>query len=279
MEPPGAPPFDASLGVAWVLSRNRAFLLWTLQDVTPYRSMCREVQAERDRLHDLSAHCLRAREEEARRIAHQLHDEAAQITATIHLALAEIGRDISRPELPRLAKARALLDMLEARLRHLSHELRPTILDDLGLAPALCFLAERFESRTGIPVAVKGSLRKGRLSPIVETTVYRIVQEALSNIARHARALRAWIRLGEGRSYLNCSIRDNGVGFDPSSAKGDAGLGLLGIRERLGALGGLLEVRSSAGCGTDLRVAIPLRRRECLAGSFSPTITSSSGRD
>jgi signal transduction histidine kinase len=216
----------------------------------------------RDELRVLAARSLHAREEEARRIARELHDEAGQMTASIHLALADIERELPARASGRLESVRELLDDLEQRLRRLSHELRPTILDDLGLGPALEFLAEGFAARTGISFAVDGTTR-GRLEPVVETTVYRIVQEALTNIARHARAKRASIRLSRESESLRCSIRDDGIGLpEDRSAAAVArrrGLGLVGIRERLDALGGALRIRSRASGGTELWFTIPIR--------------------
>lgn len=293
LEPLGAPARDAVAEVVRVpdpVSPRAGFLLWALHDVTRhtraqerlresrrrYRSLYREVAAQRDELRVLSVRLLRAKEDEARRIAHQLHDEAAQITASVHLALAEVGRDLPPRRRVGLRRVGALLAHLEERLHRLSHELRPTILDDLGLAPAVGFLAEGFSARTGIPVDVNGDMGDSRLDPLIETALYRVVQEALTNVARHARARRLRVRFERRRGVLRCSIRDDGVGFDRSheACAGEGGLGLLGIRERLEALGGKLQIRSSAGRGTELLVAIPLKRRSCPAGSFSPTITS-----
>jgi len=184
------------------------------------------------------------------------------MTTSIHLALAEIGADLPEAERERLETVHGHLDALEERLRRLSHELRPTILDDLGLRPALEFLTEGFAARTGISSSVEGST-KGRLEPLVETTAYRIVQEALTNIARHADATHASIRISRETGALRCSIRDDGVGMpiDPVTpgASRRRGLGLLGIRERLDALGGKFKVLSRAGGGTELLVTIPFR--------------------
>ena len=183
------------------------------------------------------------------------------MTTSIHLALAEIGAELPEADRERLETVHGLLDALEERLRRLSHELRPTILDDLGLRPALEFLTEGFAARTGISSSVQGST-KGRLEPLVETAVYRIVQEALTNIARHADATHASIRLSREARVLRCSIQDDGVGMsiDPVTvgASGRRGLGLLGIRERLDALGGKFKLRSRPGGGTEVLVTVPI---------------------
>jgi len=157
----------------------------------------------------------------------------------------------------------ALIEGIEDRLRQLSHELRPTLLDDLGLSPAIEFLASGFSARTGIPVRVTGSTI-GRLDPLVETALYRIVQEAMTNVAKHARAHRVDISIRRRKQALVCAIRDDGVGFAEASPTPESpttrGIGLLGIRERLDALGGTLAIHSIPGGGTELLASVPLRR-------------------
>jgi signal transduction histidine kinase len=200
-------------------------------------------------------------EEEARRIAHALHDEAAQLLATVHVALASLSGELSPPAQRRLAEIRGLLDQVENGVRRLSHELRPTMLDDLGLLPALQFLAEGVAKRTGCAVAVTGST-DGRLPSRVETTLYRIVQEALTNAARDGHAAQIEIRLCREPRAIGCSVADDGVGFNTVTLQApggnSGGLGLAGIRERLGPLGGTLDISSTPGAGTRVSVTVPL---------------------
>ena len=210
------------------------------------------------------AHCALRRlnetlEEEARRIAHALHDEAGQLLASVHLALEAIARELPAAG-QRLQEVRELLRLIEEQLRRLSHELRPTILDDLGLVPALDFLAQGASSRTGVAITIESALGL-RLSPPVETALYRVVQEALTNAARHARANRVQVRLMPDGRAVRCTVRDDGKGFDLSEAmarKGERGLGLVGIRERLSALGGTLAITTALGRGTELQITIPV---------------------
>ena len=199
-------------------------------------------------------------EEEAKRIAHALHDEAGQLLASVHLALEEVARELPPPAGDRLQKVRGLLDQIEMQLRRLSHELRPTILDDLGLFPALEFLATGISSRTRIPISVEGSSEK-RLPQVIETALYRIVQEALTNVTKHAQATRVTVCLQREDQMVRCSIRDDGIGFDPGVVLGpriERGLGFVGIQERLNSLGGKLQIVSSPGRGTELLITIPL---------------------
>lgn len=199
-------------------------------------------------------------EAEARRIAHALHDEAGQLLASVHLALEEVASELSPPAAGRLREIRKLLDVIEEQLRRLSHELRPTILDDLGLLPALEFVADGVSKRSALSVTVKGSITE-RLRPVIETALYRIVQEALTNVTKHAKATCAAVQVEREGRVVRCSVRDDGVGFDVSAAsarRGEQGLGLIGIRERLDALGGTLQIASTPGQGTELVITIPL---------------------
>lgn len=196
-------------------------------------------------------------EGEVKRIAHSLHDEAGQLLATIHLALAELAEELPARARERIADIERLLRQIEAGLRGLSHELRPTMLDNLGLLPALEFLAERVAKRAGFTVSVEADAER-RLPPAVETALYRIVQEALTNAAKHACAESVKIELACTPRKVSCSIRDNGVGFVPHSEGAVQGLGLLGIRERLNALGGTLRLISGPGQGTTILADIPL---------------------
>ena len=197
-------------------------------------------------------------EQEIKRIAHALHDEAAQLLASVYLALDEVAGNLP-PAREHLLKVKGLLDLIEGQLRQLSHELRPTILDDWGLLPALKFLAEGVTARTGLFIKVEGESAPS-LSPLLATTLYRIVQEALTNVTRHAKATQVNVTLQHELQTLRCSIKDNGVGFDVSSLSartGERGLGLIGIRERLNSLGGSPSLVSTPGRGTELVITIP----------------------
>lgn len=200
-------------------------------------------------------------EAEVRRIAHALHDEAGQLLASVYLALRELEADLTPDAQKGIAKIDALLGQVEKELRRLSHELRPTVLDDLGLVPALQYLANSVSLRTGLSVTVECD--EGPPLPLViETTVYRIVQESLTNAIKHARASQVAIGLSRGAKALRCVIRDNGRGFDVPAVLArrgtERGLGLPGILERVAALGGALHIGSSAGAGTQLDITIPL---------------------
>jgi len=197
-------------------------------------------------------------ESETRRIARALHDESGQLLAAVHIQLRQMARSVSPAVQLNLDEVESLLEQVEQQLRNFSHELRPTVLDDYGLLPALQTLAEKFSKRFALPVSVDGKLGP-RLTKSVEAAMYRVAQEALNNVARHAKASRVNIRLWRSPGEFHCSIRDDGVGFDPVIARGSRNaLGLLGMRERLNVLGGTLQIESAPQQGTELKILIPV---------------------
>lgn len=206
-------------------------------------------------------------ENQAKRIAYALHAEASQLVASVHLALADVATRLPSERVKEIHSVRGLLDQIEDRIRRISHELRPTILDDMGLVPAIEFLADGIAQRWGIPVIVRGAL-SGSLPLPVETALYRAAQEGLTNVARHAQATHAEVVLHQSPRLITCSVSDNGKGCDPAVAggrvpsdppgKSHRGLGLVEIRERTAALGGTLRLVPRLEQGTEFIVEIPL---------------------
>ena len=200
---------------------------------------------------------------EIQRIARSVHDQAGQLLDAARLAMSGLSGEIDPSLRERLREIGWILNQAEEQLRRLSHELRPTILDDLGLVPALQLLAESVSRRTGVLVQVENCLDR-RLAGKIETALYRIVQEALTNVHRHAQARNVRIRLTRGaKRSVRCVVRDDGKGFDVASVCSrpeHSGLGLIGIRERLNAVGGTLQIQSAPGRGTELRVEIPVEK-------------------
>ena len=198
-------------------------------------------------------------EEEIKRIAYAVHDEAGQVLVAVHLALASLAAELPDKQ-QQIRELEGLLNKVEQQLRRYSHELRPTVLDDLGWDPAIRFLAESVSKRTHLLIQVKAAFA-GRLPGAIETAVYRIVQEALTNASKHAKATRVWIQVRREGGTLCCSIRDDGEGFDIRATHAEGkrrGLGLIGIQERLNAVGGTLAINSAPGRGTKLLIRIPL---------------------
>ncbi len=259
---------DRALTAVWLLGGGGGFVLYAalfamarlgLVEVGPGMGVVgAERNAERRRSEEALRRMNQTLEEETKRLAHEVHDEAGQLIATAQLALADVALEMPASSREGVAKVSRVLDEVADQLRRLAHELRPTVLDDLGLLSALEFLSQGVIKRTGLDVRVEGSTA-GRLDPIIETTLYRVVQEAVLNVVKHARARSVIIRVEHGPTHIRCSIRDDGVGFDAGGQpKGPRGLGLLGIGHRVETLGGRLEIRTRLGQGTTLVVGIPV---------------------
>lgn len=200
-------------------------------------------------------------EERVRRIAHEIHDSSAQFLASAHTELHRAAEFAPGEMLPGLQRVYALLNQVEADLHRFSHELRPTILDDLGLVPALHELSRSVGHETGMVIDVEGP-GDGRYSPAVEIALYRTVQDALSGMEKYGRASRVSVRVETSESEIRCSIADDGAASGEAVNRSwsmERGIGLIGIRERLATLGGtLLYERGADGRGTRLVASIPL---------------------
>ncbi|HLY60591.1 MAG TPA: PAS domain S-box protein [Terriglobia bacterium] len=200
-----------------------------------------------------------ALEEQAKRIAHELHDESGQLLASVHIALEGVARNLASREKKALENIKNLLDQIESQLRRLSHELRPTILDDLGLPSAIEFLAQGVSQRSHLPITVESDI-EGRLPAQVEVALYRVVQEALNNAAKHSGAKGVNISISRDAKTIHCSVSDDGVGFESKAGagrNGRPGLGLVAMRERLAAVGGTIAIRTGPGEGTKILASVP----------------------
>jgi signal transduction histidine kinase len=199
-----------------------------------------------------------AQELERTRLARELHDETGQALTSILLALKPLEQLATTAESSAaVASVRELVVSTLQDVRRLAVELRPSALDDFGLVPAVERLAETFRDQTGMRVDLEASLGEGRLRPEVETAFYRIVQEALTNIAKHADAGRVSILLTRKHDRVAAVVEDDGRGFD--ERRGEEGLGLVGMRERLALVGGKLRIESTSGSGTTIAAEVPVR--------------------
>ncbi|MDQ2975881.1 MAG: PAS domain-containing protein [Acidobacteriota bacterium] len=213
-----------------------------------------------ERLKFLSRRLMEVQEAERRNIALELHDEIGQVLTGLKLSL-EIGTRLPADEIVRsLNQARQLVNELMARVRKLSLDLRPAMLDDLGLLPALLWHFEHYTAQTQVRVHFKHSgLEKRRFTSEVETAAYRLVQEALTNIARHAEVLEATVRLSTHQKTLLIEVEDRGKGFDVDAVlKASETSGLPGMRERAVLLGGQMTVESQPGVGTRLTAQLSI---------------------
>jgi PAS domain S-box-containing protein len=204
-----------------------------------------------------------AQEDERRRIARELHDQIGQYLAALGLGLKAL--ETAAPEASsadqQLRHLRGLTDLIGTEVHNLALEIRPTALDDLGLSAALSTYAEEWATRSGVKVDFQNAGVDGeRLPPAVETAVYRVVQEAMTNVLRHARAGRVSLVLQRTSQGVVAVVEDDGQGFDPAAASQATGrLGLLGMRERVELVDGHLTVESVPGGGTTVIARIPCR--------------------
>jgi len=211
-------------------------------------------RVSRDSVHRV----VEAQELERARLARELHDETGQALTSILLGLKALEERIETEE--GRAAASELRELVVSTLqdvRRLAVELRPAALDDFGLVPALERLRDTFAEKSPIAVDVHSTLGDRRLPTDIETMLYRTVQEALTNVVKHAEARRVSIHLSEGDGTVVLTVQDDGKGFDPQQAR-DGGLGLVGMRERAGLLGGRFTVDASEGAGTMLKAEVPV---------------------
>ena len=209
---------------------------------------------------------LEAAEDERRRWARELHDETLQSLAAVQMALGSASKSVERPELRgTLDQATEWLQQEIVNLRALIVDLRPPALDDFGVEGALRSLADRV-ARRGVEVQMEIDLAwesgraTARPTQELETAVYRLVQESLTNVVKHGNARRATVTIREDDQTLTVDVSDDGVGFDPGA--GGSGFGLVGMRERVDLLSGRLAIDSAPGAGTTVRAVLPVRRRE-----------------
>jgi signal transduction histidine kinase len=208
-----------------------------------------------------------AQEEERKRIARELHDETCQMISAVGMSLDTILSAPAPDEVrARVADARGLANRTLAGVHQLILDLRPSVLDDLGLVPAIRWLAARHLEPLGVSVRCELEELDRRIPVEVETALFRVVQEALTNVARHARAESVLIQLSREGETLEIEIEDDGIGFEPQAVAtaqpGGRGLGLLGLRERVELLGGRVHIDSSPGQGTHVMIHAPLPEKE-----------------
>ncbi|MBI4907937.1 MAG: sensor histidine kinase [Acidobacteria bacterium] len=216
-----------------------------------------EIVNTKQELERLSLRLLEVQEQERASLARELHDEVGQTLTALRMEISQALPNVIRPETrERLERAKALAEQTVQEVRDISLMLRPSLLDDLGLVPALQWQLESFSARSGIPVAFTGDGVSEDLPDRVRTCLYRIVQEAVHNCEKHAKATRLDVRLHQSGGTLELEVKDNGVGF-PSSSAG-RGSGILGMRERVSQLDGSLSIESQRFKGATIRIRIPV---------------------
>jgi signal transduction histidine kinase len=219
----------------------------------------REVAQARRQLQSLSARLVETQETERRSLSRELHDEVGQALSAVLVELRNLSARSGEQSREQVETIRGLVENTVGVVRNMALLLRPSMLDDLGLIPALRWQAREVSKRTSMEVSVVTDLATDDLPDEYKTCVYRVVQEALHNCSRHSHAGTVQIRVREEPGRLSLTIQDDGQGFDAKQSKG---LGLLGMEERVTGLGGRLEVHSEPGSGTILAVELPFNSKE-----------------
>jgi PAS domain S-box-containing protein len=242
---------------------GRPAALVVAQDITERKRAEAERQRYTERLQALSRQLMAAQETERRRIAGELHDEIGQALTALELNLRALQAQAGSPPDPAvLEESLGILEQTLQQVRDLALDLRPSMLDDLGLVPALRWYADRLAQRTGLVIEFVANRARTPLSAESKTTCFRVAQEALTNVVRHAHARKVVVELRSGPKDVLLIVRDDGNGFDVEAARraGLAGnsLGLLSMQERVALLGGHLEIRSALSRGSEVRARWPV---------------------
>jgi signal transduction histidine kinase len=230
------------------------------------RHLAEKLQSQSEQLRMLSWKLIEVQEQTLRQVARDLHDHFGQILTAIGLMLGRAEQKAAGSDPVFVQDVRAAKKIVEDTLQSVRDEsqiFRPAILDDFGLQQTLGWFAEQFTRQTGVQVHYAGKLADGLFPPEASIHVYRIVQEALSNVARHSGAREAWVTLEEKDNHLDLEIRDNGKGYEGGPEMKRAagqGIGLMGMRERAEHLQGSFSIRSAPQKGTSVKVRVPLRR-------------------
>jgi signal transduction histidine kinase len=253
-------PLEAS--ISHTRQEGQDYYTVILRDITRREQYEQAIRRQQHELRELSARVLEAREEEKTLLARELHDELGQLLTALKMDLAFVRDRLPAGggELPeRAAKMDALLDRTVNTVRRISAELRPLMLDDLGLADGIAWLVEDFSSRSGVRTALsmpEGGGLEG-LERNVANTLYRVLQESLTNVARHASAQHAWIALAAEGNHVRLEVEDDGRGIADEDLARPRSLGLKGMRERVLYLGGTLEIGRAVRGGTRVAVRVP----------------------
>jgi two-component system sensor histidine kinase UhpB len=275
----GGSPYNAEFriirpdkSVRFVHSRGRLIydesgkpvrMLGMTQDITERKRTAKELEEANDQLRLLSRRLFEVQEEERRHLARELHDEIGQALTAAKINLQSITGNGGSATVARLQETTAILDRLLGQVRKISLDLRPSMLDDLGLVPALRSLLDQQGRRASVAVRFSAENIPEKLDPEIQTTCFRIAQEAITNTLRHAHATHVDVDLRRENGKLRLLIRDNGIGFDVELAQAQTvGLGLIGVRERAALVGGRAKIISSPNKGTTIEVSAPLTRSE-----------------
>ena len=222
----------------------------------------RTLLEQRENIKAMAERVVTAQEQERLRISRELHDDLGQSLTTHMLALRNFQNDLSLPVTELFSGLQSLYDQsyeIAIKIRRLAQDLRPPILDALGLNQAIQTYCAKFTERTQLPVTLEIEPALPALPDVYKVTLYRVLQEALTNVAKHAQAKRVWVALDLDDDFIHLTIQDNGRGL-PSNGDRGSGIGLTGMHERLSLVGGKLLLRSTAESGTIITASVPIKK-------------------
>ncbi|MDE2628137.1 MAG: PAS domain S-box protein [Burkholderiales bacterium] len=258
---------EVVIAVASLPDHGRTTLQMVISDITERSRESQELERSRRELRRLSANLVDAREEERRRIARELHDELGQRLTALKMELAALADQTPQPGArERIAAMLEMVDETVASVRRIATDLRPLMLDDLGLNAAIEWLANGWARRMGIAVRLQLGDVDSELGEVAAIALYRMVQEALTNVARHARATEVQIETRREGGDLVLTVQDNGTGFAEPSVYREGTHGLMGMRERAYMLGGQFEIGGASGGGARVTVRLPLAPHDKRGG-------------
>ncbi|MBI3900148.1 MAG: sensor histidine kinase [Gammaproteobacteria bacterium] len=251
-------PIDAS--ISHITENGQKFYTVILRDVTERVRAEAALRCSKEELYELAAAANQLREQEKRRIARELHDELAQALTGLKMDVAWIKDKLTAPPLPiadKLKVMEALLDSTVAATRRISSDLRPMMLDDLGLLPATEWLVQNFIERSGIQCHLAVADPELEMYDPQAKMLFRVLQESLTNIAKHAQATSVDVTVENADGEIVFSVRDDGIGFTSTDPRKPNSYGLIGLRERVYLIGGKVKIESSPGHGTYIEVRLP----------------------
>ncbi len=236
----------------------------TYEDITAEKKAEEELRRSREELRNLSIHLQSVREEERTRVARKIHDELGQTLTALQMDLSWLAHHLPARAKAAYEKISGMSHLMETALEsvhHISTELRPSLLDDLGLASAIEWQAAEFQKRSGIRCQVRIRSLNAPLDRELATTIFRIFQETLTNVARHSKATLCHVSLSDNAKELCLEVADNGIGITQWQVDDPGSFGMIGMRERAHLWGGTVHIRNAKPSGTIVRVMIPLTQR------------------
>jgi PAS domain S-box-containing protein len=252
--------FPVEASISQVSVGGKKVFTVILRDITARKRAERELRESREQLRQLSASLQAVREEEKARIARELHDELGQALTGLKMDLAQLVTQLTPEQQGAIGQANAMKTLIEstvASVRRIATELRPLMLDDLGLVATIEWLVNDFSRRTGIAVDLNLPEAEFEVDPELSTALFRVLQESLTNVVRHADADHVRVTLSGSDHDVRLTVHDNGKGISGSHENAPKTFGLLGMRERASMLGGELAVESNPGAGTSIVMIVP----------------------